>query len=51
MKRISYRVESMSDESERRLELAAMVVASIDPADVWPTYFGRCRLSEFELQA
>lgn len=51
MKRIADRVESMSDELERRLELAAMVVASINPADIWPSYFGRSRLSEFELQA
>ncbi|RKO25345.1 GAF domain-containing protein [Pseudarthrobacter phenanthrenivorans] len=41
----------MSDESERRLELAAMAAAGIDPADVWPTYFGRSLLSDFELRA
>lgn len=41
----------MSDESERRLELAAMVVAGLDPADIWPTYFGGPRFSDFELHA
>ncbi|HEU4668087.1 MAG TPA: GAF domain-containing protein [Arthrobacter sp.] len=41
----------MSEESERRLELAAMVIAGLDPADIWPTYFGGARFSDFELRA
>jgi hypothetical protein len=41
----------MSDESERRLELAAMMVAGLDPAHIWPAYFGGARFSDFELRA
>ena len=41
----------MSDESERRLELAAMVVAGLEPTQIWPAYFGGSQLSDFELHA
>lgn len=41
----------MSEESERRLELAAMVVAGLDPAHLWPSFFGGSRISDFELHA
>lgn len=41
----------MSNDSERRLELAALVVAGMDPREVWPGYFGQAQFSEFELQA
>ncbi|MDT0196966.1 GAF domain-containing protein [Arthrobacter sp. AB6] len=41
----------MSDDSERRLKLAAMVVAGLDPAHVWPTYFGGRPFSDLELHA
>jgi hypothetical protein len=44
-------VERVSEESERRLELAAMVVAGLDPAQLWPTYFGGSKFSDFELRA
>ncbi|TLM85754.1 GAF domain-containing protein [Pseudarthrobacter sp. NamE5] len=41
----------MSNESERRLELAALVVAGMDPREAWPAYFGQTKFSEFELHA
>ncbi|WP_171027110.1 GAF domain-containing protein [Pseudarthrobacter sp. NamB4] len=41
----------MSNEAERRLELAALVVAGMDPTEVWPAYFGQTQFTEFELHA
>lgn len=41
----------MDEEIERRRELAAVVLAGLDPTIAWPAYFGRRRCSEFELSA
>lgn len=41
----------MDGENERRRELAAVVLAGLDPTIAWPSYFGRRRCSEFELSA
>jgi hypothetical protein len=44
-------VYGVDGESERRRELAAVVLAGLDPTIAWPSYFGRRRCSEFELSA
>jgi hypothetical protein len=44
-------VYGVDEESERRRELASMVLAELDPTIAWPMYFGRRRCSEFELSA
>lgn len=41
----------MDDGDERRRELAAVVLAGLEPTIAWPAYFGRRRCSEFELSA
>jgi GAF domain len=44
-------VDGVDEETERRRELAAVVLAGLDPTIAWPAYFGRRRCSEFELSA
>jgi hypothetical protein len=44
-------VYGVDEETERRRELAAVVLAGLDPTIAWPAYFGRRQCSEFELSA